>query len=197
MNAADVTAVLVTRGDQPEFIGRIIDSLIFPNIVVWDNSVREDRKTAGRYYALLEAEVGDIVYFQDDDCLVPAETQQQLVDAYQPGVMVANWGHGADADGLDDLPFVCGGGVCDRSLPWPALERYLAEYPLDNDFLYEADFIVGILYPSFRHLYLPFEIELAIAQHPSRLTNQPWQKTKKHEITARARAIRDRERVAA
>lgn len=190
MNASDVTAVLVTRGDQAEFLERIVESLIFDDVVIWDNSVQEDRKTAGRYFALLERSFG-VIYFQDDDVLVPPETQLRLVDAYMPGVVIANYGHGENDGGYGDLPLVCGGAVLDAGLPWEAFDRYFEHWPLDDGFLYEADFVAGVLYSDFRHLFLPFEINLEIAQAPERLCNQPWQSDLKLEITNRARAIRD------
>lgn len=190
MTPTDVTAVLVTRGDQPAMVERIMDSLVFDDVVVWDNSVREDRKTAGRYFALLEASFG-VVYFQDDDVLVPPETQRALVDAYMPGVVVANYGHGDNADGYDDLPLVCGGAVLDADLPWLGLDRYLEHFPLDEGFLYEADFIAGILYADFRHVFRRFDIDLAIAQAPERLCNQSWQRELKLRITNQARSVRD------
>lgn len=191
LNASEVTACLVTRGDQPEMMARILDSLIFPNVVVWDNSQRpEDWKTAGRYAAMWEAKT-PVVYFQDDDVVVPRSTQRVLLSHYEPGAMVANWGHGENPDGYDDLPLVCGGAVVDRRLPWEALDRYLEHYPMDDGFYYEADFIAGVLYPAFKHLHLPFHIEMAVAQHPSRLVNQPWQKELKLRITNQAREIRD------
>lgn len=169
---------------------RIIDSLIFDDVVVWDNSVQEDRKTAGRYFALLEASFG-AVYFQDDDVIVPPDTQRRLVEAYMPGVVIANYGHGENDGGYGDLPLVCGGAVLDADLPWQAIDRYLEHWPLDDDFLYYCDFAVGVLYEDFRHLYLPFEINMPIAQHPSRLCNQPWAAEMKARVTAQARAVRD------
>lgn len=188
-----ITACLVTRGDQPDKIREILESLIFDDVIVWDNSTAPfDAKCAGRYYAALGAR-NDIVYFQDDDVIVPRATQQQLVDAYQPGVMVANWGHGTDPAGYDDLPLVGGGGVVDRDLPWQCALRYLDRFSLDDGFLYEADFVIGVLYPAFEHLHLPFEIDHAIAQHPSRLCNQDFQHALKFEMTERARAVRDAE----
>jgi hypothetical protein len=57
--------------------------------------------------------------------------------------------------------------------------------------MYEADFAVGVLYPSFTHVHLPFDINLEVAQHGSRLVNQPWQRDLKLKITRRARGIRD------
>lgn len=193
ISPSDVTACLVTRGDQPEMMERILDSLIFSSVVVWDNSQRADWKCAGRYMAELEAEES-VVYWQDDDVLVPAETQRRLVEAYTPGACVANWGHGENPDGYDDLPLVCGGAIADRGLSWKSIARYAEQHPLDDDFKYEADFVVGVLYEDFRHLYLPFEIDLAIAQAPERLCNQPFQRDLKLQMTNRARTIRDADR---
>jgi hypothetical protein len=190
LSPSEVTAVLVTRGDQEPQMRRIMDSLIFDDVIVWDNSVQEDRKTAGRYWALLE-ETQSVVYFQDDDVLVPPETQRRLVEAYMPGVVIANYGHGENDGGYGDLPLVCGGAVLDADLPWEAANRYLEHWPLDDDFLYYCDFAIGVLYEDFRHLYLPFEINMPVAQHSSRLCNQPWAAEMKARVTAQARQVRD------
>jgi len=167
---------------------RIRDELVFERVIVWDNSVRPDWKTAGRYFAAGLA--GEWVYFQDDDCLVPAATQEALVAAAGDPECVANWGHGETPDGYDDLPLVCGGAVVWAEAAWRAIFLYASRYPLDDAFAYEADFVVGALYRSFRHVRLPFEIELGIAQAPERLCNQPWQRDLKREITDRARGLR-------
>lgn len=42
----DVVACIVTRGDVD--LTPILDSLIFEDVVVWDNSIRPDWKCAGR-----------------------------------------------------------------------------------------------------------------------------------------------------
>lgn len=186
----DITACLVTRGDQPGMMALIRESLIFDRVIVWDNSIAPDWKCAGRYMAAMLADT-DLVYFQDDDVIVPQDTQQTLVECYQGEPCLANWGHGENADGYDDLPLVCGGAVVDRRAALVAMAWYGAEHRLDTDFMYEADFAIGVLYPAFEHVYLPFEINYDVAQHPSRLVNQPWQKGLKLEITNRARAIRD------
>lgn len=185
----DVTACLVTRGDQPDMMSQIRESLIFDRVVVWDNSVRPDWKTAGRYMAALLSTT-DLVYWQDDDVIVPPETQAELVDQFEWPI-VANYGHGENADGYDDLPLVCGGAVASRTAAWDAIGRYAANHLLDVDFKYDCDFAVGVLYPRFKHVHLPFHINLAVAQHPSRLVNQPWQRETKLRVTERARAIRD------
>ena len=64
---SEVTAVIVTRGDTD--LWPIIDSLIFEDIVIWDNS-REahDEKTYGRVLATLRAR-NPIIYSQDDDII--------------------------------------------------------------------------------------------------------------------------------
>lgn len=188
----DVTACLVTRGDQPEKLEAIQESLVFGQVIVWDNSQDEDWKCAGRYMAALWAPTR-FVYFQDDDVLVPRETQLGLLEAADRNrrACVANWGHGENPDGYEDLPLVCGGAIVDRALPWEAISRYAKRYPLDTDFAYEADFVVGVLYPQFVHMRLPFEIDYAIAQAPERLCNQDFQRDLKYRITQRARWIRD------
>ena len=43
-----VSACLVTRGDQPEQVARIIGTLPYDECIVWDNSQARDLKTAGR-----------------------------------------------------------------------------------------------------------------------------------------------------
>lgn len=188
----DVTVCLVTRGDQPEMVERIIDSLSpidYHDVIVWDNSQREDMKTAGRYAAAQEAKT-DVVLFQDDDVILPLRTQLALRDAYEPGMLVANYAHGENHGGYADLPLVGGGAIADKELFPQAFERYLAHWPHDDAMLYEADFVVGILTP-FKHIYEPFEIDLAIAQAPERLCNQPWQRDLKLKITNQARQVRD------
>jgi len=188
----EVSACLVTRGDQPDMMKKIQDSLLpYGEVIVWDNSVRTDYKCAGRYAAAEEA-THDVVYFQDDDVIVPVQTQLRLMQNYEPGVVTAVWGHGTDPDGYTDLPLVCGGAVMDANLPRQAITRWCdGGGQLDDDFNYEADFVVGVLYPEFKHLHLPFDIDLSIAQAPERLCNQPWQRDLKRNLTSWARAIRD------
>lgn len=188
----DICACLVTRGDVD--MGPILQSLPYNEIVIWNNALGEDKKTAGRYFAI-EMTKRPVIYFQDDDTVF--HHHRELVDAYEGGVPTAVYGHGATPDGYDDLPLVCGGALVPREMPWVALNRYLEVWPEDDGFLYEADFIAGVLYPYFKHVHLPFYIDLAIAQAPNRLCNQRFQKDLKLEITNRAREIRDEARVAA
>jgi len=194
LDASEVTAVIVTRGDTD--LDPIIASLLdYDDVVVWDNSIRPDWKCAGRYIGCLEIDT-DKVYWQDDDTIVPRETQADLLTCYIDEDCLANWGHGVNPDGYEDLPLVCGGAIADWRSAWDCIARYAAHYPLDTDFMYEADFVVGALYRHWRHLHLPFEIR-DVAYNGRRLADEPWQRELKLELTTRARAIRDHERVAA
>lgn len=189
-SVVDITACLVTRGDQAEQMARIRESLIFDRVIVWDNSREPDWKCAGRYMAAAMSET-ELVFFMDDDVLVPPSTQEALVTEYDGEECLAVYGHGENPDGYDDLPLVCGGAIVSKTAAWQAIRRYSEWFPLDTAFMYEADFVVGVLYRHWRHVHLPFEINLAIAQHESRLVNQPFQKALKLEITERARTVRD------
>lgn len=189
LSPVDVTACLVTRGDQPDAMQRIVESLIFPRIIVWDNSVRDDWKCGGRYMAAAESST-DLVYFQDDDVIVPESTQEALLDQYDGEDCLAVWGHGDTPDGYDDLPLVCGGAIVNRHVLPEIIATYAAHYPLDDAYRYEADFVVGALYRNWRHIHESFYIDLKIAQAPERLCNQPWQKSLKRVVTNRARLLR-------
>ena len=190
LDASQVSACLVTRGDQPEQMERIIESLLpYGEVVVWDNSKADDFKTAGRFAAMSLAK-NQICYTQDDDVLVPRETQEALLREWEPGMTVANYGHGENDGGYGDLPLVCGGGLFDKALAFMAIDAYLSEYQewgRDEDAY--IDFLVGVQIP-FKHIHEPFEINYPIAQHPSRLVNQPWAAEAKHRVTERARSLR-------
>ena len=190
MRASDVTACLVTRGDQPEMIERIIATLPYDEIIVWDNSKREDFKIYGRFMAMKEAS-NEVCYTQDDDCLF--YEHEALLAEYEDGVPTYVYGHYPEEGGYGDLPLPCGGALIPRSVAFAAFNRYFEHHPLDEAFMYEADFVVGPLYEKFRQIKLPFEINYEIAQGPERLCNQPWQAEWKLELTNRARAIRDRD----
>lgn len=181
-----VTACLITRGDTD--LSAIIDTLAgYDEVLIWDTG-RPDMGVYGRYQLVSEAR-NPVVYLQDDDCIVPASTQADLIAAYQPGVLVANWGHGETPCGFEDVALVHAGAIVDREIPAKAFMQYLEHFPWDDDMEREADMIVGCLTPH-EHVHLPFEI-LPLASDPSRMCNQPWQREKKMRVTNRCRWIRD------
>jgi hypothetical protein len=188
ISAGEISACLVTRGDQPEMLARIIETLPYDEVIVWDNSQREDFKIYGRFMAMREAK-HEVCYTQDDDCLF--REHYALMAEYEEGVPTYVYGHYPEEGGFGDLPLPCGGALIPKSVAFAAFDRYLEQWAMDDGFKYEADFIVGPLYPTFKQVHLPFEIDYGIAQAPERLCNQPWQAGQKLKYTNRARDIRD------
>ena len=90
LDPSQVSACLVTRGDQPEQMARILDSLLpYGEVIVWDNSIEDDHLTHGRYVAMLRRASNEVCYTQDDDVIVPEATQRALLAAYEPGMTIA------------------------------------------------------------------------------------------------------------
>lgn len=133
----EVAAVIVTRGDVR--LDPILDSLIFPEVIVWDNSgtLTIDHPAAGRSVRPLPGDLGaygrytaaaqaaaPIVYFQDDDCIVAPDDQRRLVDSYEPGVLSALMP--PERVDYHDTVLVGWGSLCDRDLPGRAFARWAA-----------------------------------------------------------------------
>ena len=75
----NVAACLVTRGDVK--LHRILDSLTdegIEEIVVWDNSQRQDLGVYGRYAAIAETDA-PLILVQDDDCVLPPESIEEIM----------------------------------------------------------------------------------------------------------------------
>ncbi len=126
MSPDEVTACLVTRGNIN--LRPILDGLIFKNVIVWDNSRSPNCRTFGRYAAMIGSAT-DVVYVQDDDLVLPAESQRALLAMYEPGCIVANV-----PDWKQMLTFLGYGSVMGRALAGAALAPYL------NDYLHEEGF---------------------------------------------------------
>lgn len=185
---SDVSAVLVTRGDVD--ISRILEALaVFNDVVVWDNSKREDWKLFGRYVGMGECE-RDIVYVQDDDIFVPPATIRGLVEAYEPGVITANMceGWARHRDMLDAVQ-IGAGGIMDRAIPPRVFAKYDALFPRDDLFYLYTDTIVAI--PSrIKRIDLPLEV-LDWGYAPNRMNALPDFAECLAESIRRGRAVRD------
>jgi hypothetical protein len=194
MDPAQVSAVIITKGNVD--LTPVLDSLIFDDAVVWDNSVEEDRMTFARALAVKRAK-HRVIYSQDDDIVHTAENQRRIVGSYRPGVMTGcmwqEWSDGAKAqgieDGYDDLVFAGAGSVYDADVPAAAALLYLMHYPLDDFFLLWADTIIGILAPN-HQIDIRFQA-LEHAEAPDRMCNLPNANAFKAEAIRRARAVRD------
>lgn len=146
----DVAAILVTRGDVE--VEPIMSSLVFGEVIVWDNSTRPvDLGAFGRYEAIAETE-RPVVFFQDDDCLMTPEAQHQLVAGYEDGFFVSNMNPNHNG-GLYPLLALGGwGSLVRRDLPGDALSRWRDAYPADygsDDFnRIGCDIVVGVMITS-------------------------------------------------
>lgn len=162
----DIAAVLVTRGDvnmQP-----ILDSLPYPEVVVWDNSKRPfDCKVFGRYLGILET-TKPVIYVQDDDCIVPPHAHEAMRNAYGPGEIVANM---PDSHRPDEPPMLGWGALFDRDLPWQAFQKWCPEHPIDRLFIGYPESIFTALVPSVRRDFGHTDLPWATA--PSRSYQQP------------------------
>ena len=157
MSATDITACIVTRGNVD--LAPIIDSLIFERVIVWDNSTRPfDVKTYGRSLAADEADT-DLVYFQDDDVIVPAQAQEQLVERHQNGVLISNMEDTRNRREFPELTWVGWGAITDRDLYRQAFRRWQQSggQTTTSDFrLVGCDIVFSILNPDSRRVDLGF-----------------------------------------
>lgn len=113
-----ISAVIVTRGDVD--LTDILAGLPFDDVVIWNNQIEaEDFGVYGRYHAIEQAR-HDVIYVQDDDCLIPAAA---LAERYEPGRLVANMPESRWRD-YPDSTLVGWGAVFDRNLPERAFSRF-------------------------------------------------------------------------
>lgn len=180
ISAADVSAVLVTRGDVD--LSPILASLPFADVVVWDNSKRQDLGVFGRYAAIAEAK-HDVIYTQDDDVLVSCIPE--LLAAYEPGVLTIN--HPPEFP--LDIPWLGKGAIFDRDLWCPAMWRYLRVYPGDRFFTHcAADGPFGLLTPL-KVIHGAHE-SLPQAYRDDRISTTPgWYEERRPLILERCRAL--------
>lgn len=195
LSPADVSAVIVTKGGVD--LTPILDTLIFPEVIVFDNSVEQDEMTYGRVLGAMRAR-NEIVYSQDDDIVHTPAHQACIVAAYQPGLLTGcmwpEWSDGAKAqgieDGYDDLVFPGSGSISDRSLWTAAVMAYWDMYPCDDFFRLWSDTIIGVIAPT-RQLDIRFQA-LPHAEDEDRMCNLPDAVALKTEAITRARTVRAR-----
>lgn len=190
----DVTAVIVTKGDVD--LRPVLDSLIFPEVVVWDNSKSENLMTYGRVAAARRARTS-VIYSQDDDIVHSPESQVQILAAYEPGFLTGcmweEWSAGAYKQGIPsgyaDLVFPGSGSISDLCVWVESIDEYLAEWPYDDFFKLWCDTIIGVISPT-RQLDIRFEA-LEWAEAPDRMANMDDAVALKTEAIRRARLVRD------
>lgn len=137
MNPSRIAAVLVTRGGYD--ISEVEESLSgFGELTVWDNSKMEKFAVYGRFAGAMRS-TADVVYVQDDDCIVDSEA---VCASYEPGAVVCNWNarHREINEPLyrGGIAPVGWGAVFDRRL-LDVFDDYLAAWPFDELFRRECD----------------------------------------------------------
>lgn len=189
MQASEVSAILVTRGDVDT--SRVLEAMsMFNDTVVWNNSEREgNMRLFGRYVAMEECE-RSTVYFQDDDIFVPQTTMEALLEAYEPGVIIANMSEGwASGRDMLDAVQIGAGGLMDASIPVRAFAKYDTMYDRDDLFYQYTDTLVSI--PSkIKRIDHPFEV-LGWGYAPNRMNAYPDFAERLAESIQRGRAVRD------
>lgn len=116
-----VSAVVVTRGNVD--LDPVLYSLgFFGEVIVWDNSVAIDLAVYGRYRAIRSC-ASDVIYVQDDDCVLTTFALTRICDAYQPEKLVANMPEPFRQHYADSC-LVGFGAIFDRGLPNDAFERF-------------------------------------------------------------------------
>jgi hypothetical protein len=180
-----ISACLVTRGDVD--LTPILDSLPYNEVAVWNNAERpEDLRAYGRWRVAEETR-GDVIYVQDDDCVLPPAAHELLAQCYKlapAGTVILN------IEPQRDVPWVGFGALIPRDLWVEPHARYLERFPLDGDFL---DFCDAILTMQVRvrrcdggHRDLPW------AEDTSRTCNQPGYYTERRpRMLDRIRGLAD------
>lgn len=179
-----VTGCLVTRGNVP--IDEILAS--WPRSwdrVVYDNSMeQEDVAVLGRYLAI-ERACTEVVFVQDDDCLLAEESFRTLVEQYQEGFITANM----------PLPFrehywdsclIGFGALFQKDLPHRAFEKLWptppASFPRTCDVYFTA-------LTSFKWLNLDYE-NLPWATGDDRMYRQTTHVGERAKALEHARSLR-------
>ena len=191
---------------------KIIDSLPFEHVVVYDN--QPDLGVYGRYAAVARSE-SEVCFVQDDDCVLDAEAFEMLLAAYQPGHVVCNVPERFRETGsYDDSALVGFGALFDRDLPLAAFKRFVAGDPtrktvaewdahqatplpswyhdavgLGENFYRECDTVFTMLTP--RILVDAPYTDLSWAHADNRLWKQPEHVGKRDQMRKLVRGVRD------
>lgn len=181
-----VAVVMVTRGDVPL---PALSGLTAEN-VVWDNAtVAEDMSVYGRY-AALELVTRPVVIVQDDDVLLSAEAVRGLLDAYEPGVIIANLPH-EYRHRYTDSTLIGFGAIFDKDLPDKAFAKFREYAPATEEqwFRRTCDVVFTTLTP-FKLVDLPFDY-LPHTRAPNRMYRQPNHGLERQRMLQLARKVRD------
>jgi hypothetical protein len=186
VKADKVTAVVVTRGDVA--MNRLLGSLPYSRIIVWNDQERGSKGVYGRYLAMQEADT-HVVYFQDDDIVFTEH--DKLMAKFQWTRMVVNmpspWYERNEFPQRNECR-VGAGSLTWKTIPQQAIDYYLKHYDPDPLFYERADVITGMLCPHVRYDF-GYHI-LPWATDPGRINTTPGAQERKEEMQNRVAEIR-------
>lgn len=180
-----VAACLVTRGNVP--MDDIIESLPHEwEVVVWDNSKREDLGVYGRYAAITLTDA-EVIYVQDDDCVLEPESLDALVTRamMMPFALFANM-PARFRPHYPDSCLVGFGAAFGRDLPREAFDKLPSTPPLFN---LTCDVYFTTLTETRFILDQPYR-DQPWASDPDRMWKQPTHVPTRAEALREARALR-------
>jgi hypothetical protein len=170
---SDPTICIVTRGDVD--LGEIeaaLEPLGWPTIV-YDNSKEIDYAVAGRYAAVNWADT-DLVYVQDDDCVLEADAVRTILAAWTPGAIAANMPAAFRHDFYTDHCLVGFGAVFEREFAESSMARAYAAWPDRDPRALDRTCDIALTYLSPERILVdvPYR-NLEWAEAPNRMWMQP------------------------
>ncbi len=180
VEAMRVAACLVTRGNVP--MDDIIESI--PDkweVILWDNSQRDDLGVYGRY-AAIELTDADYIYVQDDDAVLEPESFTALEQHVERNTIVANMPE-RFRPYYPDSCLVGFGAIFNRDLPAAAL----ALGPWPKNFYLTCDVYFTTLCRR-QLLDLPYR-DQPWASAPDRMWKQPNHVPMRAEALEHARRL--------
>ena len=121
VGASEVCGIVVTRGDVS--LNRVLKPLeVLDEVLIWNNSIDDDLAVYGRYAAIEHTE-RPVVLVVDDDVALSPEAVQGLLDAYEPGKIIANMPQEYRTRYTDSC-LVGFGAIFESDLPRQAFNRF-------------------------------------------------------------------------
>lgn len=213
----NVSAVIVTRGDVDLTpILYSFDGCGFANIVVWDNGKgsviewrpdrtavilpeQQDVSVYGRYAAIPHA-LGDLIYVQDDDCLLPRESIEAIIwqsdsGSAEYGGLVCNMPANFRHSFYQEHALVGFGACFHRNLPEKAFSRFFGSDTgnlITRDLLHyyrTCDIVFTGLTP-YTLVDVPYE-DLPWATADNRMWKQPTHREERGKMLELVKKVRD------
>lgn len=180
IDAAHVSVVIPTRGnvDMTEILQSLSDAG-FEDVIVWNNSERENLGIYARFAAIAEAK-HEVIATQSDDVVVTHWAE--ILAAYEPGVTTINY----PQEWTNDIPWICCGTVFDKGTETRVFDQYLTMFDMDDDLMFWiADGIFAELCHPRNVLAYPYK-ELPWANDDGRVsTSGQWYGDKRGYIKTR------------